>query len=77
MAAKQLLWGGYTIDGIVTIYIDGDSHEYRIDAAVIPKLEYRFTKDPWAVINTLKKDCLWWVGPDGVYHEKENTDGIT
>lgn len=67
----QLIWGGYTSDGVVTIYIDGQSYEYGgIDAAVIHKLEYRFTKDPFGVLNQLKDDCTYWVGPNNTFHER-------
>ena len=71
MAAKQLIWGGYTSDGVVSIYIDGAGYEYRIDAAVIPSLEYRFKKDPFRVLNILKATCLWWVDSEGQCHNKE------
>jgi len=72
VAAKQLIWGGYTSDGVVSLYIDGSGYEYRVDTALIPKMEYRFTKDPFGVLNTLKATCLWWVDPEGNYHEKAN-----
>lgn len=74
MSAKQLIWGGYTSDGVVSIYIDGKGYEYcGIDTALIPKLEYRFTKDPLRVLNILKAICIWWVDPDGQYHERKQS----
>lgn len=75
MAIAQLIWGGYTSDGVVTIIIDGKWYEYRVDAALIPKMEYRFLKGPsraLEVLNKLKATCLWWVGPDGTFHDKES-----
>lgn len=68
---KSIIWGGHTSDGTVDIYIDGRCYTYRLDAALIHRLERRFKHAPFKTLRVIEDECLWWVDPKGELHERE------
>lgn len=63
---KLLSWGS---DGVVSFLINDKTYRYHVDAAFIPGHVKKFKRQPWIVLNEVKRNCRWWVGPDGQSHE--------